>query len=107
MDQPHFVFGYLPFWIWTYGLAVVAWTCFGRFLLGFIVPPESRNYIWRWFRFLTDWAITAIRIITPRYVEPRFMPLVTMYWAFLLRWTAWPVFNALGMAPTLASGGAS
>ena len=60
-----FFWGYLPFWIWAYGLAVVAWTCLGRFMLGFMVPPNSGNYIWRAFRFLTDWAIALIRLITP------------------------------------------
>ena len=101
MDQPHLFWGYLPFWLWTYGLAVVAWTCIGRFLLGFIVPPDSPNYIWRWFRRLTDWAVALVGLITPRYVDQRYAPLVTTYWFFLIRYASWPVFAALGLAPRL------
>lgn len=102
MDQSDFFWGYLPFWLWTYSLAVIAWTCVGRFMLGFIVPHDSPNYIWRWFRRLTDWPTRLFGLITPRYVEPRYLPLVTMYWCFLLRYAGWPVFAALGLAPSLA-----
>jgi YggT family protein len=101
MNQPHIFWGYLPFWLWTYGLAVIAWTCVGRFLLGFIVPADSPNYIWRWFRRLTDWWLRMVAVVTPRYIEPRYLPLVGMYWAFLLRFAGWPLFNLVGMAPTL------
>ena len=101
MNAPHFFWGHLPFWIWTYGLAVVAWTCFGRFLLGFIVPPDSPNYIWRFFRRLTDWAVDLIAWITPRFVQPRFIPLVTMYWFILVRYASFPVLTYLGLAPTI------
>ena len=100
----HFFWGYLPFWIWAYGLAVVAWTCMGRFLLGFMVPPNSANYIWRGFRFLTDWAIALIRLITPRFIGERYMPLVTMYWFFFIRYASFPVFYHLGLMP-VAQGG--
>jgi hypothetical protein len=95
----HFFWGYLPFWIWAYGLAVVAWTCLGRFLLGFMVPPNSGNYIWRGFRFLTDWAIALVRLITPHFIAQRYMPLVTMYWFFLIRYASFPVFYQLGLMP--------
>lgn len=57
MDQPHFVFGHLPFWIITYTLALTAWACLGRFMMGFFIAPESTNYIWRGFRALSDWAV--------------------------------------------------
>lgn len=100
-----FFWGYLPFWIWAYGLAVVAWTCLGRFLLGFLVPPNSANYIWRGFRFLTDWAIALIRVITPSYIPQRFMPLVTMYWFFLIRYASFPAFYQLGLMPVAQGGG--
>ncbi|MBI3514667.1 MAG: YggT family protein [Proteobacteria bacterium] len=101
MDHPHFFWGYLPFWLWTYGLAVVAWSCIGRFLLGFMLPPDSPNYIWRWFRRMTDWAIALVGLITPRYVDQRYAPLVAMYWCFLIRYASWPAFSALGLAPSL------
>ena len=97
----HFFWSYLPFWIWAYGLAVVAWTCLGRFLLSFMVPPDSGNYIWRGFRFITDWAIALIRIITPNFIRPRYMPLVTMYWFFAIRYASFPVLYQLGWMPTV------
>ena len=100
-----FFWGYLPFWIWAYGLAVVAWTCLGRFMLGFMVPPHSANYIWRAFRFLTDWAIALVRLITPHYIAQRYMPLVTMFWFFLIRYASFPVFYQLGLMPPAQGGG--
>jgi hypothetical protein len=103
-ETSNYFWGYLPFWAWTYGLAVIAWTCLGRFFLGFIVPPDSPNYIWRWFRRLTDWAVTLVDFITPRAITPRFLPLVTMYWFFLLRYASFPIFYALGLVPRAGGG---
>ena len=46
MTGDDFLWGYLPFWILNYGLAVVIWTCFGRFLLAWFVPAiQPTNYL--------------------------------------------------------------
>jgi uncharacterized membrane protein YdbT with pleckstrin-like domain len=67
-DAPDFLWGYLPFWISMYVLSAVAWTCLARFLLGFFVSHDSRNYIWRGFRILTDWIVLTTRFVLRAFV---------------------------------------
>jgi hypothetical protein len=102
-SQPHFILSFLPFWLVTYGLAVVAWTSLGRFLLQAMVAPDSPNYIWRAFRFLTDWWVAAVRVVTPLYVLPLFLPLIAAFWAFVLRYVFALVMFAAGWAPRLST----
>jgi YggT family protein len=99
--QADFFWGYLPYWAVAYGLAIVGWTCIGRFMMSAFLPPDHPNYIFRWFRLLTGWAVWLTDFITPRFVNPRFMPLVTAFWAFALRYVAHFAFAAHGMAPAL------
>lgn len=104
MEQPpHHILGFLPFWVGIYGLAVLAWTSLGRFVLQAMVAPDSRNYIWRGFRFLTDWWIAAVRAITPLYILPVFLPLIAAFWAFVLRYAFALAMFALGLAPRLST----
>jgi hypothetical protein len=102
MQQPDFFWAYLPFWLVIYGLAVVAWTCIGRFLLGAFLPDDSPNYIYRWFKLLTDWAVRLVRWMTPGYVTNRWLILVTAFWFFALRYVAFFLFAAYGWAPTIS-----
>ncbi|NKE43199.1 YggT family protein [Roseomonas frigidaquae] len=102
MDQPHFILGHLPFWLVTYSLAVVGWTLFGRFLMQFFVAPDSRLYIWRWFRLLTDWAVRAAALLVPRYVQPQWLPLVAAFWVFTVRMGFGIAMFAAGLAPSVA-----
>ena len=37
-----------------YLFAALIYTMLGRFVLGLFVPPEWDNYIWRFFRRVTD-----------------------------------------------------
>jgi hypothetical protein len=105
MTEPHFILGYLPFWIVTYGLAVVGWTCAGRFLLQFLVPPGSENYIWRAFLALTDWAVAGAALLVPRYVAPVFLPLVAAFWIFVVRIGLGVAMLAAGWAPRIGQAG--
>ena len=101
MQQPDFLWDYLPFWIVNYALSVVAWTCIGRFLLGAFVAPEAPNYIMRAFVFLSRPAIAAARRVTPSIVADAALPLLAAYWCFALRFVAYAVFFKLGMVPRL------
>ncbi|MBW8269881.1 YggT family protein [Caldovatus aquaticus] len=103
MDGTHFLFGYLPFWVVNYGLAVVGWTCLGRFALQWAVPPDSPNYIWRAFRRLTDWALALARLLVPRYVAAAFLPLVAAFWIWVIRLLFGLAMLAAGWAPRLGS----
>lgn len=101
---PDFFWNYLPFWFVAYALAIIGWTAIGRFLMTAFLPPDSPNYIMRWFVRLTAWPVAATAWITPRFVLPRFLPLITAFWCFLLRYIAYAVFFRLGMAPGLGQG---
>jgi len=106
MTQPDFFLGYLPFWIVTYLLSVVGWTCLGRFLLSFFVPPDSPLYIWRAFRWITDWAVRATAAITPRLIPPMLLAPIAAMWVFLVRAVASLALLSAGMVPTLGVAGA-
>ncbi len=103
MQRYDFFWDNLAFWLVMYGLAVVAWTCLGRFILAIFVKDSSKNYILRWFERLTDWALHLTALITPRAVAPGLMPLVTAVWFFLLRFAAYLLFANLGMVPRMVA----
>lgn len=105
MDQPHFVFGHLPFWIITYTLALTAWACLGRFMMGFFIAPESTNYIWRGFRALSDWAVWCAARLVPSYVAPLYFPLVASFWLCGLRSVFGILMISAGWAPRLMPAG--
>ena len=104
MAQPDLFWGYLPFWIVVYGTAVVAWTCLGRFALSFLVAPDSQNYIWRGFGWITAWPLRVVRVITPALIGARGLMLATAFWFFVLRYAAFQIFAAHDMAPRLGAG---
>lgn len=99
-----FFWNYLPFWVVSYATAIVAWSAVGRFVLEFFVPPNSSNYILRWFQLLTNWAIRLAAFITPAYVNPRFLPLCTAFWCFALRYVFFFILLANGMVPKAQGG---
>jgi uncharacterized protein YggT (Ycf19 family) len=102
MAETNIWWDYWYFHLTNYALAVVFYTLFGRFVLSFLVPPDSSNYIWRWFRRLTDWVLAGIARITPRAVAERYLPLVGAFWIGVLRLAFFLVLAKLGLAPTLA-----
>lgn len=94
-------FYFLPDWL----LAMVMWTCFGRFVLGLFLPADSPNYIWRFFCRITDPAIRVVSKITPRFVVPAFLPLVAAFWIGVSRYLFWLVMYHLELVPRLADYG--
>ncbi|HYE51501.1 MAG TPA: hypothetical protein VEB20_18015 [Azospirillaceae bacterium] len=103
-EQPHFFWDYIPFWTMTYLLAAVGWTCFGRFLLAFLMGPDSPNYIMRGFRLVTEWAVRGAALITPRIVPPLLLLPVAGLWVFTLRFLLATMMLQAGMVPSLAVG---
>lgn len=95
-----------PFWAAIYLLGIVTWTCVGRFMLAWFVPAiQPTNYIWRGFVMITEWAVRAVGIVTPRYVRPVFLPLVAAFWLYWgVRPLVFVAFTALGLAPTIRGG---
>lgn len=97
-----------PFWdYWyfqvpNYILAALTYTLLGRFLLSFFVPPDSSNYIWRFFRLLTDPILRVVAVITPRFMVDLFLPLVAAFWITLIRILFWLALFLAGVAPKVA-----
>jgi uncharacterized protein YggT (Ycf19 family) len=69
----------------NYALAAILWTMVGRFVLQFFVPPDWDNYIWRFFRRLTDPVLRLTRAVTPRFMVEPLLPLVAIFWLIVLR----------------------
>lgn len=78
-------FKYWYFTIPDFALAVVFYTLFGRFLLSLFLPPDSPNYILRFFKLLTGWAVAPAALIAPRFIPPLFLAPVTAFWIALAR----------------------
>ena len=68
-----------------YLFSALIWTMAGRFLLGLFVPPEWDNYIWRFFRRVTDPVLAVVQRVTPGFMVDAFMPLVAVWWLFVAR----------------------
>ncbi len=90
---------FIPFWLVNYGLALIMWLCVGRFLLSFFIVRQPNNYIWRSFRFFTEWAVAAASFITPRYIHPALLPPIAALWIFYIRLLAFAVFHQAGLTP--------
>lgn len=106
MAETNIWWDYWYFHLPNYALAVIFYTLFGRFVLSFLVPPDSPNYIWRWFRRLTDPVVAGVAWITPRAIAQRYLPLAAAFWIGLLRLVFFLLLANLGLAPTLAGVGA-
>lgn len=100
-----FVHGYWPFHLANYALAVLIYSLFGRFLLGVFVPPDSPNYIWRFFRRLTDPLLRAAGWLIPGYVAVPLRPLAAAFHLYVFRVVLFLVLYAHGMVPRLEGGG--
>lgn len=104
MAQGHFFWSYVPFWLVNYGLAILAWTLVGRFMLSFMVRADSQNYIWRWFRRLTDWFLPWVLLVTP-HAMPRLLILpIAAVWVFTIRTVIVIAMVGAGWAPRVSQG---
>ena len=95
----------LAYWYFhlpNYLLAVLGYTLLARFALGFFVAPDWNNYIWRFFRRVTDPCLKATAYITPAQVgATAFLPVVAAFWTFLLRYVWFFLLSSAGLAPEL------
>lgn len=66
-------------------LAALMYTLLGRAILGLFVPPDSPNYIWRFFCRITDPFIAVIAVVTPKAAVPVVVWLMGVVWLFWLR----------------------
>jgi uncharacterized protein YggT (Ycf19 family) len=96
----------LAYWYFhlpNYLLAVLGYTLLARFVLGFFVAPDWNNYIWRFFRRLTDPCLAATAYITPAQLGATvFLPVVAAFWTFLFRYLWFFLLSGAGLAPELS-----
>jgi YggT family protein len=96
-----------PFWdYWyfhvpNYAAAVLTYTLLGRFLFSLFLPPNSTNYIFRFFCLLTDWSLALCRYITPRLLQGLALPLVAAFWFFVLRHAYFLLLRSYDLVPKL------
>lgn len=72
---------------------------FGRFFLGFFLPPDSRNYIYRSFRWLTEWICRPVAFVTPSAIPTVLVPPVAAFWVAVLRVVLFMTLYQFGLTP--------
>ena len=75
------------------------YTMLARVLFGLIVPPDSPNFIWRFFCRITDPIVAIIAVVTPKTVPPVVIWLFGLVWLFWARVGLLYVFLLLGALP--------
>jgi hypothetical protein len=94
---------YWYFHLPNYAFAVLFWTLIGRFMLAFFLPPDSPNYIFRWFRRLTDWFMRPVVYVTPSMMPPGVLPLVAAFWVVVGRVAFFMAMYAAGLTPRMGT----
>lgn len=87
----------------NYAFSVLFWTLIGRFMFGVFLPPDSPNYIYRWFRRLTDWLIRLVAFITPSIVPPPALAPIAAFWVAIARIAFFVVLHAAGLTPRITA----
>jgi YggT family protein len=91
------------FWsLWYFNLpnfvlAVVMYTMLGRAVLGLFIEPDSKNYIWRGFRAITDPFLKVFAFVTPKATAPVVLWLFGFVWMFWLRLLLFVLFFTTGL----------
>ena len=98
------------FWTYWYihlpnfALAAVAYTLLGRFLLGLFVPQDWDNYIWRFFRLITDPVVRLARAVTPSVVADGAVVVLAFVWVMTLRFVFLATIVSAGLGPRIDPG---
>jgi hypothetical protein len=104
MGSSEYWWSYLHFHIPNYALSLVFYCLFGRFLLSFFLPPNTRNYIYRSFYWLTEWVVRPVAFITPRAMPPVLLPPIAAFWIIVLRFGFYALMFSWGQVPRAQGG---
>jgi uncharacterized protein YggT (Ycf19 family) len=96
---------YWYFHIPNFVLAAIMYTLLGRMVLGLFVPEDWDNYIWRFFRLITDPFVRFVRSITPSVLAHPVVMIFGVLWLMALRVAYFMLLVGLGLAPISAQGG--
>src|SRR2546426_3230519 len=97
----NFWWSYWYFHFPNYAFALLFWTLIGCFMFGLFLPPDSPNYIYRWFRRLTDWLVRPVAYITHSIVPRWVLPLVAAFWVATARVAFFMCMYAAGLTPRI------
>lgn len=92
----------LTYWYYhlpNFILAALMYTLLGRAALGLFLDPDSPNYIWRFFCRVTEPAVTAVALVTPKAAAPVVVWLFAAVWMFWLRVGLLILFTMYGLTP--------
>jgi len=99
MQGENIWWSYLYFHLPNYAFAVLFYTLIGRFLFGLFLRPDSPNYIYRWFRRLTDWLMRPVAFVTPSIVPALALPPIAAFWVAIARIAFFAALYAAGLTP--------
>jgi len=99
--NPDIWWAYWYFHLPNYAFSVLFYTLFGRLMLGFVVPPNTTNYIYRWFCRLTDWLLRLVDPITPRALPRALLPPIAAFWVVIARVIFFMVLFQAGLTPRM------
>lgn len=94
---------YWYFHIPNFMLAAVMYTLMGRIVLGLFVPADWDNYIWRFFRRVTDPYLRLVRFITPSVLGHGVVMVFGVLWLMVARLGWFLILLRFGLGPV--SGG--
>lgn len=90
---------YWYFHIPNFVLAAVMYTLIGRLVLGFFVPENWDNYIWRFFRLITDPFVKVVRFVTPQLLSHSIVIVFAVLWTMAIRLVFLVTLINLGLGP--------
>lgn len=90
---------YWYFHIPNFVLAALMYTLLGRIVLGLFVPADWDNYIWRFFRRVTDPFLGLVRKITPLVLTDGVVMVFGVLWLMAARLGWLLLLLRLGLAP--------
>jgi YggT family protein len=93
---------YLYFHLPNYAMSVLFYTLWGRFAMSLFLPPDSPNYIFRWFRRLTDWFVGPVAFITPSAMPAVLLAPAAAFWMDVLRVLFFVAMYQAGLTPRMA-----
>ena len=96
---------YWYFHIPNFLLAALMYTLLGRMVLGLFVPRDWDNYIWRFFRRVTDPYLRLVRFLTPQVLGDGVVIVFGVLWLMVLRFAYLVMLLRAGLAPVTASQG--
>lgn len=93
------------FHIPNFVLAALMYTLIGRLVLGIFVPEDWDNYIWRFFRKVTDPAVRVVRYVTPSVFTHVVTIVFAILWLMAIRILYFVALADAGLAPVARQGG--